>query len=81
MTIRTHLLVYPDGDTQEITHRLGINTVVDLNGVPLPLPLPTPKMIAYRVYRVSTKEIRGEEITSYFLELLNREMIMEYVRS
>ena len=80
MTIRTFRVVYPDGDTQEISHRLSINVVVDLNGTPLPLPLPTPKMIAYRVYRISTNESRGEEITSYYLELLNREMIMEYVR-
>jgi hypothetical protein len=79
MTIVTHLLVYPDGDTQEVPHRLSINMVVDLNGNPLPLPLATPKIIAYRVYRISTQESRGEEVTSYFLELLNRDMIMEYV--
>lgn len=80
MTIRTNQVVYPDGDTQEIQHRLAVNEVVDLNGNPLPLPLPTPKMIAYRVYRVSTQESRGEETTSFYLELLNREMILEYVR-
>ena len=80
MTIRTNQVVYPDGDTQEIQHRLAVNEVVDLNGNPLPLPLPTPKMIAYRVYRVSTQETRGEEIASFYLELLNRDMILEYVR-
>ena len=79
MTIRTNRIVYPDGDTQEIHHRLSINTVVDLNGNPLPLPLPTPKMIAYRVYRISTNETRGEEVTSFFLELLTRDLITEYV--
>lgn len=80
MTIRTSQVVYPDGDTQEIGWRLGINTVVDLNGRPLDLPLPTAKMIAYRVYRVATREDRGEETTSYYLELLTLETIMEYVR-
>lgn len=80
MTIRTNQVVYPDGDTQEIGWQLTINTVVDLNGNPLQLPLPTAKMIAYRVYRKSTREDRGEETTSYYLELLNRDSIMEYVR-
>ena len=81
MTSDTRRLVYPDGDTQEVPHALSINMVVDLNGSPLPLPLSTPKVIAYRVYRISTSESRGEKVTSYFLELLNREMIMEYVRT
>jgi len=80
MTLATNLLVYPDGDTQEVDHRLRINQVVDLNGNPLPLPLPTARMIAYRVYRISTSETRGEVITSFFLELLNLTTIEEYVR-
>lgn len=80
MTIRTQRVVYPDGDSQEISHPLPINAVVDLNGNPLPLPLPTPRMIAYRVYRMSTQETIGEVVTSYYLELLTYETIMEYVR-
>jgi hypothetical protein len=78
MTIKTCRLIYPDGDSQEVDHRLCINAVVDLNGYLLRPPLPTFRMIAYRVYKISTTATRGEETTSYFLELLNRDMIMEY---
>ena len=73
MTIYTTRLIYPDGDTQEISHRLGINQLVDVNGIPLPVPLPTTKMIAYRVYRINTETPIGEEITNYHLELIRRD--------
>ena len=78
MTIRTLLVVYPDGDTQEVDRELRINQVVDLNGVPLELPLPTVRMIAYRVYKVSTRESLGETTTLYHLELLTRDQMIEY---
>jgi hypothetical protein len=73
MIISTRRLIYPEGDIQEIEHSLRVNELVDLNGVPLPLPLDTPKMIVYRVYRISTQNTRNELITNYFLELMNRD--------
>jgi hypothetical protein len=66
-------VVYPEGDVQEIPHRLRLNQLVDLNGHPLPLPLPTTRMIVFRVYRMSTETGRGEEIVSYHLELMRRD--------
>jgi hypothetical protein len=72
MTLMTQRIIYPEGDVLEIEHRLRINQVVDLNGFPLDLPLPTNKMIAYKVTKVRTQSTRGEEITNYFLELLDR---------
>ena len=78
MTIYTRQIVYPEGDTQEIEHALRVNQVVDLNGSPLALPLPTVRMIAFRVYKVSTHESIGETITLYHLELLTRDQMIEY---
>ncbi len=78
MTIYTRQIVYPEGDTQEIDHELRVNQIVDLNGITLPLPLPTVRMIAYRVYKVSTRENIGESITLYYLELLTRDQMIEY---
>lgn len=69
-------LVYPEGDTQEIEHRLRINQIVDINGQPLPFPLATAKVIAYRVYKISTQTSIGEEAVSYHLELVEpRELL------
>jgi hypothetical protein len=72
-------IVFPDGDSQEIPHRLNINDIVDINGRPLRLPLPTVRMIAYRVYRISTKHTRNEEILEYHLDLLMRNEMEELV--
>lgn len=80
MKIVENFVVYPEGDTQQIPHTLSINAIVDLNGYPLPLPLPTPKMIAYRVYKVRTEELKGETNTYHHLELLHREDIIQYIR-
>lgn len=65
-----HEIVYPDGDRQTVGHSLRVNQIVDLNGNPLRLPLPDSKIIAYRVYRKSTRETRNEVITEYHLELV-----------
>ncbi len=73
-------LVYPEGDTQEIGHRLGINQVIDINGNPLSFPLPTARMIAYRVVRISTRTAIGEETVSYHLELVEPGELRDYVR-
>ena len=56
-----------------------INDIVDINGIPLPLPLPTVKMIVYRVYRISTRKTRNEEILEYHLDLLTRNDMLELV--
>jgi len=79
MTIYSEQLVYPDGDTQEAAVPLTINQIVDVNGIPLSLPLPTVKTLAYRVFRISKNETRGEHVTSYFLELVRHEEMLEYV--
>jgi len=80
MIFSSHYIVYPEGDTQEISHRLRINQITDINGVPLSLPLPTPKMIAYRVYKIQTQDLRGEERTYFFLELLRINELEELSR-
>lgn len=79
MTIETKLIMYPEGDSREISRTLRINQVVDLNGTPLPLPLPTVKMIAYRVMKISTREERGERTVIYYLDLLRRQDMLEIV--
>jgi hypothetical protein len=79
MTLEEHFIVYPEGDTQEISHRLRFNQVVDLNGNPLRIPLPTVKMIAYRVYKITREENRGENISFYHLSLLHRDELLELV--
>ena len=63
MFLRSNVIIFPEGDTQEIQHTLNINQIVDLNCVPLSFPLPTVRMIAYRVYKIKTNIInKGEEI-------------------
>lgn len=70
--LQSFLIVYPEGDSLEIEHRLGVNQLVDLNGNPLGLPLPTARMIAYRVWKISTRVERGSEETYFHLELVKR---------
>jgi hypothetical protein len=77
MQLTTRRIVYPEGDTQEISHILRINQLVDLNGVPLAPPLPTTRMIVYRVYRMRTESTRGEDIIDYHLELVTRPELEE----
>jgi len=77
MTIYSRVLVYPDGDTQEAVAILRINQLVDLNGNPLQMPLPTVRMIAYRVYKITTSESKGESVTRYHLELVRRDEMFE----
>jgi len=79
VTIRSFLLVYQVGDTQEALSPLSINELVDLNGVPLQTPLPTVKMIVYRVYKITKSETKGEEVTRYHLELVRRREMLENI--
>jgi len=79
VTIYSHILVYPEGDVQNAPSPLRINQIVDLNGIPLSPPLPTVRMIVYRVYKITADESRGEHMTRYHLELVNREEMLDYV--
>jgi hypothetical protein len=74
------LIVYPDGDSQEIERRLKPNQLVDLNGNPLELPLPTARMIVYRVWKITTRTERKCEETSFHLELVKRPELDVLVR-
>jgi hypothetical protein len=79
MQLYTSKIIYPEGDEQEINHPLRINQLVDINGIPLELPLRTTRIIAYRVYRISTESNIGEEITSYHLELIWERELREFL--
>ena len=81
MTIFTSYIVYPDGDIQEIPQRLKVNQLVDLNGYPLSLPLKTARMIAYRIYKISTEQITGEENLYHYAELVNVDELETYTCS
>lgn len=70
MQTYSFVIVYPEGETQEIGGELAINALVDVNGRPLSLPLLTNKMIAYRVIKIRTQEERGETIRYFFLDLV-----------
>ncbi len=74
-------IIYPEGDSQEIKHRLYINQLVDLNGYPLRLPLPTTRMIVYRVQKIKKDYYKGGETINYYLELVTRYELEEYVGS
>jgi len=79
MTVYERRLVFPEGEEQEISHRLTLNTIVDHNGFPLPLPLPTVRLLAYQVSGIKTVEERGVETTYYRLEQLNADELRAYV--
>jgi hypothetical protein len=80
MFMNEFFIVFPEGDVQEISRRIPINELVDINGNSLPLPLPTSRMIAYRVSRIKTDENRGGNETYHFLELLSAEELIPYPR-
>jgi hypothetical protein len=79
MHLTTRRIVYPEGDGREISHTLSINQLVDINGFPLAPPLPTVKMIVYRVFRIATESLKGEDILRYYLEQLWRDELEELV--
>lgn len=70
MTYTTRRIVYPEGDTADIGWTLRFNQLVGVDGRPLNLPLTTTRLIAYRVYRITTQETRNEQIVEYHLEQL-----------
>ncbi len=73
MKYNVNIIVYPEGDTQEIPHILRLNQIVDINGFPLRTPLQSVKVIAFRVYKKTTAENRNETVTSFHLEQLSLE--------
>ena len=78
MRYTTHLLIYPEGDTQEIEWSLSFNQIVDVSGRPLRLPVPTVRMLAYRVYRVDSQDTRNEHTIRYSLEQLLPDELAPY---
>jgi len=78
MFTQEFFIVFPEGDVQEISGRLPINDIVDINGNSLPLPLPTNRMIAFRVAKISTREFKGGAETFHELELLSAAELVEY---
>ncbi|GHT79578.1 hypothetical protein FACS1894130_08700 [Spirochaetia bacterium] len=80
MFMNEYFIVFPEGDVQEISGRLPLNELVDINGRALPLPLRTNRMIAFRVSRISVKENRGGNETLHYLELLGAEELRPLVR-
>jgi hypothetical protein len=79
MHLTTRQIIYPEGDSQEIEHALAINQLVDINGYPLAPPLPTTRMIVYRVFRIATENLKGEDIIRYYLAQLLRDEMEEFV--
>jgi hypothetical protein len=79
MHLTTRQIMYPEGDSREIGHSLSINQLVDINGFPLMPPLPTTRMIVYRVFRIATENLKGEDIIRYYLEQLWRDELKEFV--
>jgi len=77
MTLHSRRIVFPEGDWQEAPVPLSLEAVVDVNGYPLSLPLPSRRMLAYRVYRISTREEIGEEIRCFHLARLTLEELAE----
>lgn len=80
MTFYTNVLIYPEGDRCETTNSPAFNELVDLNGFPIQLPLKSAKIIVYRVYRISTKETKGEVSTFFYLELVTGEELFSLVQ-
>lgn len=80
MHIETSWLVFPDGDRQEIQRNLRLDELVDMNGHPLPLPPPSPRMIAYRVFRIRRLEEKGSTDILQYLELVPVAELADMVR-
>jgi hypothetical protein len=80
MFMNEYFIVFPEGDVQEITGRLSINMLVDMNGKELSLPLPTNRIIAFRVARIKVEENRGGNGTYHFLELMSAEELQVYAK-
>jgi hypothetical protein len=80
MHMHTSWLVFPDGDRQEARRNLRLDELVDMNGNPLPLPPPSPRMIAYRVFRIRNVEERGSTDSLHYLELVPASELADLIR-
>lgn len=80
MFLESFYLVFPEGEVQEISNRLGFNMIVDMNGNPVKLPLTTHRMIVYRVYKIQENEKRGEKEIYYHLELVRGDELFSLTR-
>ncbi|GHV58506.1 hypothetical protein AGMMS49579_26110 [Spirochaetia bacterium] len=80
MFMNEYFVVFPEGDIQEISGRLPLNEIVDINGQSLPLPLPGNRTIAFRVARIKVNENKGGNETFHFLELLSAQELIPYAR-
>jgi hypothetical protein len=78
MTIDEYYIVYPEGESQELSAPVGINELVDLNGLPLPLPLASPRVIAYRVVKIRNTEERGVHAIFHYVELVPAYELVSY---
>ena len=75
-----HFIVFPEGDMQEISGRLRIGTLVDVNGNPLALPLPSARSLAFQVSRISVKESRGGNEVYHYLDLMTVDELRPYAK-
>ncbi|MGD9938460.1 MAG: hypothetical protein AB7T74_01535 [Clostridia bacterium] len=80
MHMETSWLVFPDGDRQETERHLRLDELVDMNGNPLPMPPPSPRMIAYRVFRIRNIEERGSTDSLHYLELVPATELADLIR-
>ncbi|OHD80820.1 MAG: hypothetical protein A3J97_06405 [Spirochaetes bacterium RIFOXYC1_FULL_54_7] len=80
MHMETSWLVFPDGDRQETQRSLRLAELVDMNGNPLPMPPPSPRMIAYRVFRIRKIEERGSSDSLHYLELVPASELVDLIR-
>jgi hypothetical protein len=78
MFMNEFFIVFPEGDIQEVSGRISLNELVDVNGRELDLPLPTNKMIVFRVVRIKVEENKGGNETFHFLELMSAEELLAY---
>jgi hypothetical protein len=80
MIFQEYRLIFPEGDEQEVTRRLSVNQMVDINGIPVVFPLKSFREIVFRVYKISTTNTRNEVITNYHLEQVSIDELKHYTK-
>jgi hypothetical protein len=78
MHLTENYAVFPEGDIQEISGRLRLGELVDLNGRPFSGRLAGVRTIAFRVARIRTREERGASATYHDLELVSAAELEAY---
>lgn len=74
-----YFLLFPEGESQEISHSLRFGDIVDINGNVCTLPMLSPRKIAYKVTSIQKKTHFKETTIYYSLELLNRNEVIEEI--